>query len=154
MGLSNAERQKRWRDRRRAAGLPLRQAPERAAAGGQPQSAGSLRDALLAYFTAKAANDIAKGSVVEPDGETPEQLAEEVSGELESALYDFVTNYGFDCPDTDPAVEAARLRLMARLSAIVPIPTREEMERRREAARQAVLAQRREARAKAKAKAT
>ena len=126
MGLSNAERQKRWRDRRRAAGLPLRRAPERAAAGGQPQAAESLRDALVHFFAADAMAPRG-GSYCHGD-ETPERLAETAIGELETALHGFVFNYGFNHPSPDPAVEAARLRLMAQLHALTPVPTREEME--------------------------
>jgi hypothetical protein len=150
MGLSNAERQKRWRNRRRAAGLPLRRAPERPAAGGQPEAPGSLRDTLVDFFAAYEAAH-GRGSYDGDGGEPPDRLAETAIGELEVALHDFVTEYNFDEVEKDPAVEAARLRLMAKLSAIVAIPTRDEMHRRQEAERQAVLAQRREARAKAKA---
>ena len=107
-------------------------------AGGQPQAAESLHDALVHFF---AAHEAARGrGSYSDDDETPEQSAETAIGELETALYDFVTSYSFDCPKTDPAVEAARLRLMARLHGLTPVPTREEMERRREACAKAKAA--------------
>lgn len=122
---------------------------KRAAAGGQPQAAESLRDELLAYFAADAMAP--GGGSYSGGGETPGQLAETAIAELETALFSFVVDYCFHLPVDDPATEAARLRLMARLHALTPVPALEEMARRREAERQAVLARRREARAKAKA---
>lgn len=143
---TGAERQKRWRDRRRAASLPLRPQTE------QPASATeSLRDLLLAYIAADAAAPDDGGLL--NDGETPEQLSDRLMAELETALYGFVHSWGFDFPSGDSAAEAARLRLMERLSAIMPIPTREELRRREEAALAAKKAEQRARRAAARQKA-
>jgi ParB-like chromosome segregation protein Spo0J len=126
------------------AGAPPQATSEQPSAGEQPPSPGAFHGALLDLFRAEAAAG-------HDYGDTPEHLAAVTVEELEAALYDYVSSHSFGSAYSDPAPEAARQRVMALLSAIVPVPTREEMERRKEEERQATLAWRRGMRAKRRA---
>lgn len=112
MALSNAERQRRFRARRDACLL------DRAPPGEPP--GGTLRPALMAYYVALMATS------PESWDQTPEEMTDETLAEVQTALSSATLVSGLTGAHKEAPVEAARLRVLAVINALVPVPTPEE----------------------------